>query len=174
MNMLESWTKRIEDADGLDGVAGLARSTAHGALVDQPVVDSFLEGEWLGHRLHPLAAQVPMGAWLMAVVLDLADSEKNAAAVDTLVRVGCAAALPTAVAGAHDLATTSGSQTRVALVHAASMDAALGLFTVSWLKRRRGDRRAARRFALAGIATAGASAYLGGHLVYRMGVGVRR
>ena len=52
------------------------------------------------------------------------------------------------------------------------MDATLGLFVAALVKRRRGDRRTARRLALAGTALAGTGAYLGGHLVFRMGVGV--
>ncbi len=136
------------------------------------MLDDALGGAWLGHRVHPVVVQVPMGAWLMAVLLDLADGEKHAAAVDTLLATGCVAAIPTAITGAHDLATTTGAATRVAVVHAGVMDAALGLFAMAWVKHRRGDRRAARRLALAGAGVAGAGAYLGGHLVYRLGVGV--
>lgn len=168
----ETLTRRIEAATGLDPVAERFRSGAHDALVAEATLDGLLGGDWLGHRVHPVAAQVPMGAWLMAVLLDLADSERHAAAVDALLLTGCVTALPTALTGAHDLATTSGPQTRVALVHAIVMDATLGLFATAWVKRRRGDRRAARRLALAGAALAGTGAYLGGHMVYRLGVGV--
>lgn len=164
--------RRIERADGIDVVAGPLRAAAHDALVDPPVVDQLLGGAWLGHRVHPVAAQAPLGAWMMATLLDLTGSDRHAAAVDALLLTGCLSALPTAITGAHDLATTSGSQTRVALVHAIAMDATLGLFVAALVKRRRGDRRAARRLAIAGTALAGAGAYLGGHLVFRMGVGV--
>ena len=172
MSLLESVARRIEDADALDATADLARSTAHDTLVEPAALDALLGGAWLGHRVHPVAAQVPLGAWGMAVLLDLVGGEKHAAAVDLLLATGCLAALPTALTGAHDLGTTSGSDTRVALVHAGTMDASLGLFAVAWIKHRRGDRRAARRLALAGTVVAGAGAYLGGHLVYRLGVGV--
>ena len=172
MSLLESYARRIEEADGLDPLARLARSSAHDKLVAPPALDDVLGGGWLGHRLHPVAAQVPMGAWMMAVLLDLVGREKHAAAVDALLATGCLAALPTALAGAHDLGTTSGRETRVALVHAGTMDLALGLFVVAWIKHRRGQRRTARRLLLAGVVTAGVGAHLGGHLVYRLGVGV--
>jgi len=172
MSVPEALARRIEASAALDTVAEQVRSGAHDALVAPATLDRLLGGEWLGHRVHPVAAQVPMGAWLMAVLLDLADSERHAAAVDTLILAGCVTALPTALTGAHDLATTSGPETRVALVHAIMMDATLGLFATAWIKRRRGDRRAARRLALVGVALAGTGAYLGGHLVYRLGVGV--
>ncbi|KRF37656.1 DUF2231 domain-containing protein [Nocardioides sp. Soil805] len=172
MSLLESVARRIEDADALDAAADLARSTAHERLVEPSTLDAVLGGAWLGHRVHPVAAQVPLGAWGMAVLLDLVDGEKHAAAVDTLLATGCLAALPTALTGAHDLGTTTGSDTRVVLVHAGTMDASLGLFAVAWIKHRRGDRRGARRLALAGTVVAGAGAWLGGHLTYRLGVGV--
>ena len=171
-SLAEAAVRRIERAEGIDRVASRVRAAAHGALVDPPAVDQLLGGAWLGHRVHPLAAQAPLGAWLMATLLDLAGPDQHAAAVDALLLTGCVSALPTAITGAHDLATTSGSQTRVALVHAVVMDATLGLFVSALVKRRRGDRRTARRLALAGTALAGAGAYLGGHLVHRLGVGV--
>jgi uncharacterized membrane protein len=172
MNPLESLAHRVAGATAIDTVADPARSSAHDTLVARPALDALLGGAWLGHRVHPVAAQAPLGAWFMAVLLDLADGEKHAAAVDTLLAAGCAAALPTLLAGVHDMATTTGEQTRVAVVHAGVMDVSLGLFAGAWIKHRRGDRRAARRWALTGAAVAGAGAYLGGHLVYRMGVGV--
>lgn len=170
--MAELAVRRIERAEGIDVVARRVRAAAHDALVDPPAVDRLLGGDWLGHRVHPLSAQVPMGAWMMATLLDLIGSDNHATAVDALLVTGCLSALPTALTGAHDLATTSGSETRVALVHAITMDATLGLFVTALIKRRRGNRRTARRLALAGTVVAGAGAYLGGHLVFRMGVGV--
>lgn len=170
--MAEQAVGIVERAEVIDVVAERVRAMAHGALVDPPALDHLLGGGWLGHRVHPVAAQVPLGAWMMATLLDLTGSEKHAAAVDALLLTGCLSALPTAITGAHDLATTSGSQTRVALVHAIAMDATLGLFLAALVKRRRGDRRTARRLALAGTALAGTGAYLGAHLIFRMGVGV--
>ena len=172
MSLLESVARRIEDAEAFDPVADVVRDATYALVVAPPALDRLLGGEWLGHRVHPVAVQAPMGAWLMAVLLDLVDGEKHAAAVDALLLTGCVTAVPTAITGAHDLATTTGAATRVAVVHAGVMDAALGLFAVAWIKHRRGDRRAARRLALAGAGVAGAGAYLGGHLVYRLGVGV--
>lgn len=172
VSLPESIARRIEDTTALDRIADKVRATAHDKLVAPPALDAFFEGRWLGHRVHPISAQAPIGAWSMAVLLDLTGPEKHAAAVDALLLTGCLAALPTAVSGAHDLGTTSGSQTRVAVVHAAMNYTAFGLFTTAWLRRRRGDKRSARRLALAGVTVAGGGAYLGAHMVYRLGVGV--
>lgn len=32
----------------------------------------FLQGKWLGHPLHPAIVHIPVGAWVMAAVLDVA------------------------------------------------------------------------------------------------------
>lgn len=172
MSVMEQVAQRIEAAAALDPLARFVRSQGHRLLVEPRAVGRALSGDWFGHPIHPVAAQVPLGAWLMAVLLDLRGPQRHAEAVDTLLLTGCLAAVPTAATGLHDLATTSGASTRVGFVHAATMDVTLGLFAVAWVKRRRGDRGTARRLALAGAATAGIGAYLGGHLVFRRGVGV--
>lgn len=172
MSLLESLARRIEDAEVLDPLADYSRDLSRDTFHDSPALDDLLGGGWLGHRVHPVLVQLPLGAWSMAVLLDLVDGEKHAAAVDALLVAGCVAYFPAALTGAHDLATTTGPATRVAITHAASMDIAVGLFAMAWVRHRRGDRRGARRLALAGTAVAGAGAYLGGHLVYRLGVGV--
>lgn len=172
MSPLESLARRIEGATSLDTVADYARSSAHDKLVAPPALDALLGGSWLGHRVHPALMVVPLGAWTSAVLLQVVDKERHAASVESLLLTGCLTALPTAVTGAHDYGTTSGDESRVGIVHAASMEVALGFFAGAWVKHRRGDRRAARRLALWGAAAAGAGAYLGGHLSYRLGVGV--
>lgn len=172
MNPLESLAHRIEGARSLDGVAAQARAQAHEHLVDNDRLDSLLGGDWLGHRLHPVLVQIPMGAWLMATLLSVKDADKHADAVQALLATGVLSAVPAALTGVHDLATTSGSATRVGLVHAGVNDVALVLFLTAWRRQRKGDRRGARRLMLAGAGVAGGGAYLGGHLVYRLGVGI--
>ena len=174
MSALESAARTLEDASGLDPLADLARAQAHRFLVEPEAVDALLEGTWLGHRLHPVLAQLPMGAFAMSTLLDLVGGERHADAVDALTLVGIATALPTAVAGAHDLATTRGGETRVGVVHAATMDVTLVCFVAAHRARRKGRRRAGRFWALTGTAAAAGGAYLGGHLTYRLGVGVSR
>ena len=57
-------------------------------------------------------------------------------------------------------------------MHAALNLTTLTLFSASLLVRRRGARRAGVALGLLGSGVASASAYLGGHLVYRRGLGV--
>lgn len=172
MSLPESLARRLEEADGLDELTAFVRDNGQRFLVSNDAVDSLLGGDWLGHRLHPVAATIPMGAFTMATLLAVTGRKQYDDAVDALLLTGIVSALPTAVAGAHDLATTSDKESRVGLIHAASMDAALVLYSCSLLSRRRGHRRRGTFFAVAGAAVAGGGAYLGGHLVYRLGVGV--
>lgn len=172
MSARESVVGRLEDASSLDPATRFVRARAAEVLASSETVDRLLGGDWLGHRLHPLAAQVPMGAFLMATGLSLTGREKYDDAIDALLLAGIASSVPAAVAGAHDIAATTDPQARVGLVHAAAMDATVLLYTAALVSRRRGHRRRGRALALAGAAVAGGGAYLGGHLVFRMGVGV--
>ena len=71
---------------------------------------------WLGHPLHPLLTDLPIGAWSMAALLDALDARS----ADVLVGAGIAAAVPTAATGLNDWSDTYGQTTRLGLVHAAT------------------------------------------------------
>ncbi|WP_157873292.1 DUF2231 domain-containing protein, partial [Streptomyces neyagawaensis] len=124
-----------------------------------------LHGRWLGHPVHPLLVQVPIGSWLSAAVLDLRPSRSREAGL--LVGVGLAAAAPAALAGAVDWAELHRRQQRVGLVHAAANVAAVGLYAASLVSRARGRRLAGRAYGFLGLTAVGAGGMLGGHLAYR-------
>ena len=86
--------------------------------------------------------------------------------------VGLAGAVGSAVTGLTDWQATDGSARRVGVVHGLLNIAATTLFAVSLAKRNRRGRNTARTLAAVGYAVAFASAYLGGHLVYRKQIGV--
>src|SRR5689334_7505202 len=124
---------RIEQADRLDPVSDRMRDTVD--RVPRRLRD-FLHGVWLGHPLHPVMVQAPVGAWLSAAVLDLIPGQTRAATV--LTATGTATALPAAVAGLNDWASLDDEQRRTGLVHAVCNTVALGLFGASVLARVRG------------------------------------
>ncbi|MEU1479146.1 Rieske (2Fe-2S) protein [Streptomyces sp. NPDC005760] len=128
-----------------------------------------LHGTWLGHPVHPLLVQVPIGSWLSAAVLDLRGDRSREAGL--LVGVGVAAAVPAALTGAVDWAELQRPQMRVGLVHALSNTAALGLYTASLACRATGRTRAGRTLGFLGLMAAGAGGMLGGHLAYRQAAG---
>ncbi|MFJ5520741.1 Rieske 2Fe-2S domain-containing protein [Streptomyces griseoluteus] len=168
---IEQVIQDIEDRAALDALTGPAAKLVN--KVTQPTaVKNALSGTWLGHALHPVLTDVPIGAWSMATVLDLTTGERGAVAARRLVGLGLLAAVPTAASGASDWADTFGGPQRVGLVHGMLNGAATVLQAASWVARLTGRRRAGVVLSGVGLGLTGASAYLGGHLSYVNGVGV--
>src|SRR4051794_13206682 len=70
-----------------------------GKVLVAPSVLSTLRGEQIGHAIHPLLTDVPIGAFLSATVLDLTASPRLRPAATVLVATGLVAVLPTALTG---------------------------------------------------------------------------
>ncbi len=128
-----------------------------------------LHGRWLGHPVHPLMVQVPIGSWLSAAVLDTRPGRSREAGL--LVGVGLAAAAPSALAGAVDWAELHREQARVGLVHAMANWAAVGLYATSLACRLKGRTAAGRAYGFLGLTAVGLGGMLGGHLAYRQASG---
>ena len=131
-----------------------------------------LSGTWLGHAVHPLLTDLPIGFWTSAWMLDLVGGKRSADAARKLVGLGILTAVPTAATGASDWADTTGGERRVGLVHAGANTAALAAFVASYLHRRRGNRAKGIAWGWVGAASATAGGHLGGHLIQALGVGV--
>jgi nitrite reductase/ring-hydroxylating ferredoxin subunit/uncharacterized membrane protein len=155
----------------LDPIAGPVADGVRRALDRQPTKD-ILSGTWLGHPLHPLLTDLPIGFWTSAFMLDLVGGRRSRRAATQLVAWGVVAAVPTAVTGAADWGDTTGAPRRVGLVHAAANTAALGCYAASWWARVRGRHGRGVALALAGASAATVGGYLGGHLLQILGVGV--
>ncbi|MEU2427722.1 Rieske (2Fe-2S) protein [Streptomyces sp. NPDC007851] len=128
-----------------------------------------LHGRWLGHPVHPLMVQVPIGSWLSAAVLDLYPGRSREAGL--LVGVGLAAAAPAALAGWVDWAELHRRQQRVGLAHAVMNVTAVGLYTASLTSRVKGRGAAGRVYGFLGLTAVAAGGMLGGHLAYRQASG---
>ena len=159
----------VENLSGLDGLA----TTVARALA--PVLDgglgNVLRGSWLGHPLHPVLVTVPIGAWTAVPLFDLTGQFVAAQRLTTL---GLAAAVPAAPARLAEYTTLDAAQRRVALVHAASNSVAMTALVGSMAARRKGRGTTALTLTLAGLAVAGVSGALGGHLSYVQAAGVQR
>jgi nitrite reductase/ring-hydroxylating ferredoxin subunit len=173
MNILQQTVRRLERLEALDKVAR-PLAGAVGRAVRPRVVRNLLSGTDLGHPLHPVLTDVPIGAWVMSALLDAAGGPAAEGAADLLVAAGVVAAVPTAAAGLNDWSDTVGPQTRVGLVHAALNTTALSLYLASLVARARGGRRGGKVLGLAGLGVLTGGAYLGGHLSFGMGVDVNR
>ena len=160
--------------EALDAPAKRVASVVRSLLPGGPVKDA-LSGTLLGHPAHPLLTDVPIGSWTSAVMLDWIGGSDSRTAARRLVAMGILAAVPTAAAGYSDWADTemsSDTVRRTGLVHAAANIAALGMFSASYLARRRGG--SGRLLALTGAGALAAGGHLGGHLSFVEGVGVNR
>ena len=172
---LSTLTGRLEQAKALDPAVDAVTKVYAKSLRRGPVKD-VLHGTWLGHQLHPLLDDVPIGLWSGASLLDLTAGTSGRAAAQRLVGAGLLAAVPTALSGAADWSELGMAERpkRVGLVHAAANNLTLLAYAASWLARRRGDHARGRTLALVGTAGLSVGGYLGGHLAYAQAVGVNR
>jgi nitrite reductase/ring-hydroxylating ferredoxin subunit/uncharacterized membrane protein len=161
--------ERIERAPVLDRPVHALSDTVVRALPPGRRTDA-LHGVPFGQAAHPALVRVPLGCWTSAVLLDLFRGTRRAS--DTLIAVGIAVALPSAVTGLADWSALHRHQQRVGLVHAVSQAGATTLFGASLLARLAGRRSNGKMLSASGLALASAGAYLGGHLALRLGAGV--
>lgn len=158
---------RLEHTTALDGAIDVVQKSVQ-ALPLGPWRDA-LHGRWLGHPVHPLLVQVPIGTWLSAAVLDLLPGQRRAACA--LVGVGLSTAGPAAAAGWVDWAELQYRQRRVGFVHAAANITAVALYAGSFAARLRGRTRLGKVLGFAGLSVVGVGGAIGGHLAYRQASG---
>jgi uncharacterized membrane protein len=162
---------RLERASVLDGAVGILKPVVRSAIPDGTLRD-LLGGKWLGHALHPLLTDVPIGVWTSSLILDFAGGSSAEGAADLLVGIGIAAVAPTALTGWSDWGEAlTTEQHRVGLVHAATNIAAASMFAASLRRRREGRRGAGKLLSIAGAGALSIGGYLGGHLSYARSVG---
>ena len=159
---------RLSDVATFDKTLESARSAVGKVLRPQAFKD-LLHGTWLGHPLHPILAQVPVGTWLSAGVLDLFPLTRPAATL--MISTGVAASVPTALAGAADWSEQEIGVRRLGAVHAVTNVAALGLYAGSLAARAKGRGTLGRVLAYGGLGLAGGSAAVGGHMSYAQSSG---
>ena len=107
MSALHKLMARIEQAEALDKVAQPVAGLV-GRLVKPRPVRNILSGSYLGHPLHPLMTDLPIGAWTMSTLLDTVGGRRAEPAADLLVTAGILTAAPTAWAGLNDWSDTQG------------------------------------------------------------------
>ena len=169
MQMLTRLLTRLEEARALDSVSDRIQSAVFAAIKPQRLRD-LLHGSWLGHPLHPVAVQLPVGAFVSAAVLDVIPGNRRAAT--TLIAVGTAGVAPAILSGWVDWSQMTKDRRRVGLVHASANAVAVGLYAASLVARLRG--RPGKALAYTGLSVAGLGAYLGGHLAYAQGGGMNQ
>lgn len=172
-------TKRSKQIVGqtpwLDSAAAAMQkvfSPAVGERSPQALKDA-LVGTWLGHPLHPMVVQAPIGFWTSAALLDLLHIDD---AADLLIGAGVITSGGAMLTGAAQWVDATNEETprRLGALHGAVNSVGVGLYIASMIARRAGDRRRGVVLSMMGMAAVGAGGLLGGELAYELGLGVSR
>jgi nitrite reductase/ring-hydroxylating ferredoxin subunit/uncharacterized membrane protein len=168
---------QVVDSPAIDRVAEPLSKSVRGAYdaagPGGQRVKNALHGVWLGHPLHPVFTDVPIGAWTTALALDVAANGDPAMrrAATFAMGVGLAGAAGAAVTGLTDWSETHGRSRRAGLIHGLLNLTATTMFATAFALRRK-DSHDGRVCAWMGYAVALGAAYLGGDLVYGQRIGV--
>lgn len=138
----------------------------------RPVKD-LLNGTWLGHPLHPASTDLPIGAFLVALILDLV-GQGQAALVATI--VGQVTFLLSMLSGFADYSDTDGRARVRATIHGTIMVLGGALTALSIILRDGGAAGgpAPTILLVAGLGVILLGAYVGGDVVFALGNMVSR
>jgi nitrite reductase/ring-hydroxylating ferredoxin subunit/uncharacterized membrane protein len=137
-----------------------------------PPIKDFLNGVWLGHPLHPAITDVPIGAFFVALVLDLSAQRSAATAA---IGVGIVFMALAALAGYADYIDLEGKAQRFGTVHSSLMLVALVFYLASFVLRLGAVPSPAEMWlSVVGFVVVITGAYVGGELVFNLGTQVDR
>ena len=131
-----------------------------------------LHGTWLGHPLHPVLVQVPVGAFISAAVLDLVPGGRRAAG--TLIGVGVGGRRAGRGRRARRLVRDDQGSPPGGAGACRRQHRRAQLYVGSLAARLSGRPARGRALAFAGLSAAGAGAYLGGHVSFAQGGGMNQ
>src|SRR5687767_4782936 len=131
--MIRRAVNGILDTQGwADGLGELLQKIYLAVLRPVPLLKDFLHGTWLGHALHPVITDVPVGALTAALFLDLIGQPDGARWAMLLGLAGMVAA---AITGIADFTGADGKARRYATIHSLLMVGSLVFYVVSILMR---------------------------------------
>ncbi|HEX5589767.1 MAG TPA: Rieske 2Fe-2S domain-containing protein [Candidatus Limnocylindrales bacterium] len=178
---MDRWLARLIAAQGrwAKPLGDFNHRWLHALFHAMTPVRDLLNGRWLGHPLHSVLTDAPIGILFLVIVLDVLDLR---AAADVALVVGILAMLASALAGAADYADTDGTPRERATVHSTLMVVALLGYVISLAIRAAGgglgdgetDRTAAVWSSAIAFLVMAAGAYVGGEVVYSLGNMVSR
>jgi nitrite reductase/ring-hydroxylating ferredoxin subunit/uncharacterized membrane protein len=132
-----------------------------------PIRD-FLAGTWLGHPLHSVLTDVPIGALTLVIVFDVIGQP---VAADVALLVGVLTMVASAAAGFADYSTTDGRARIRATIHSSLMLVSLAVYLASLAIRAGGpaNRSVPIALSVAGYLVLAAGAFVGGDVAYALG-----
>jgi nitrite reductase/ring-hydroxylating ferredoxin subunit/uncharacterized membrane protein len=135
----------------------------------------FLNGRWLGHPLHAVLTDVPIGCFTLVLIFDVVDQRM---AADVSLAFGLLSMVGAAVAGLADYTDTDDHPLMVATVHATIMTLALLVLLLSLVLHLGAGAGASRTVPIVldfvGYLLVTAGAYVGGEIAYTLGNMVNR
>ncbi|HXG26691.1 MAG TPA: Rieske 2Fe-2S domain-containing protein [Candidatus Binatia bacterium] len=162
------WTRPLGDA---------VHGFLHGLFQRIPAIRDLLNGRWLGHPLHAVLTDAPIGILFLVIVFDVL---RMPAASGWALVLGILSMLAAALAGFADYADTDGRARERATLHSTFMIVALLDYVLSlFLRVGPGgsgflDNAAGFITSLIGFGILIAGAYVGGDVVYVLGNMVSR
>jgi nitrite reductase/ring-hydroxylating ferredoxin subunit/uncharacterized membrane protein len=161
-----AWTRPLGD---------LVHRFLHWLFHLMPAVRDLLNGRWLGHPLHAVLTDAPIGILFLVIVFDVLHLPDAAA---WSLGIGILAMLGAALAGFADYADTDGRARERATLHSTLMLLALLAYVVS-LAMRAGPQGAVESsgaflVSIVAFLVLSAGAYVGGDVVYVLGNMVSR
>lgn len=133
-----------------------------------------LHGTVLGHPLHALVTDIPIGAWTVTAVLDALElCGGSAAGADAALVVGLLGAGGAIVSGWADWSDTKGDARTLGIAHALVNGTAVTGYVASLVLRRSGRRKLGIATALAAYGIIAAGSYIGGELSYGLLLGTK-
>ena len=162
----EAFVDEIERTTQLDSTANVLLDRWGKTLADGPLGD-LLKGKWLGHPLHPMLTDIPIGFWTSGVLLDFLAPRSGRKAAQRLIGLGTLSVIPTALAGLTDAsAIEDPAERRVAAAHAIGNGTATVMFALSWRARHQSHHGRGVMWSLAATGAATAAGLLGGNLAF--------
>jgi nitrite reductase/ring-hydroxylating ferredoxin subunit/uncharacterized membrane protein len=167
MDAQGGWTKPLGD---------VVYRFLHSFFGAMPAIRDLLIGRWLGHPLHAVLTDAPIGILMLVIVFDVLSMPEAAAWATGL---GILTMLGAALAGFADYADTDGKARERATLHSTVMILALLGYIVSLLLRLpvtagSGAPASAVIVSLISFGIIAAGAYVGGDIVYLLGNMVSR
>jgi nitrite reductase/ring-hydroxylating ferredoxin subunit/uncharacterized membrane protein len=173
---LDAWARNRTLGRIADAIQPTLRKWFEGNDERTRPIKDFLHGTFLGHPLHPVLTDIPIGAWTftaMCDALELCGSRRFRDGADLALAIGALGAVGAALTGLADWSDTKDEPQRIGMLHAILNSAALTSNLTSLIARKRGARRIGLATAFAGYGLMTLAAYLGGELSFGMQLGVK-